>query len=396
MSKEKIDKPSANRGLISRRDFLKGMGAFASLAILGSFLSSCFRPQSPAPPMPPMTDQAGTSTSGVNQIPSVAKPVPAGRISLVKTRSRLEGVRRAIELLDANPVIGKTVMLKPNYTYMLPSPCCTHDDTLRSLVYTLKDMGAKDITMAERAWCEINTAREFQLLRVPDLARELGINLVNLQELPASEWIHLRPTGATHWQNGFEFPRMYVDAESVVQICILKAHGMGGHFTMSLKSAVGMIRPGPDYKPAWNETGLSKKWPWDSGNPYYPYLGEMHVSPDIRKMIAELNTGYKTDLVVLDGVDAIIREGPSSGPQAPLNLIIAGSDRVAIDAAGVAALRLYQTTADIQRGRVFEQEQIARAAELGLGVNAPEQIEIITGDQESRNFADKISEVLLA
>ena len=287
-------------------------------------------------------------------------------------------------------------MLKPNYTYFIPSPACTHADTLRSLVYALKDMGAKDITMAERAWCEISTERVFQHLGVPGLARELGINLVNLQKLPAREWIHLRPVGATHWLNGFEFPRMYVDAETVVQTCILKAHGMGGHFTMSLKSAVGMIRPGPDYIPDWDETGSTKKWPWNSGNPYYPYLGEMHVSPNIRKMIAELNTGYRTDLIVLDGVDAIVRDGPSIGPSEPLNLIIAGADRVAVDAAGVAALRLYKTTADIRHGRVFEQEQIARAVELGLGVTTPEQIRIITGNMESQEFADMISEVFLA
>jgi hypothetical protein len=45
---------------------------------------------------------------------------------------------------------------------------------------------------------------------------------------------------------------------------------------------------------------------------------------------------------------------------------------------------------------VFEQEQIARAVELGLGVTTPEQIRIITGNRESQEFADMISEVLLA
>ena len=50
----------------------------------------------------------------------------------------------------------------------------------------------------------------------------------------------------------------------------------------------------------------------------------------------------------------------------------------------------------MSRGAVFEQDQIARAAELGLGVTAPDQIELVTGDAESKDFADKVREVLLS
>ena len=45
---------------------------------------------------------------------------------------------------------------------------------------------------------------------------------------------------------------------------------------------------------------------------------------------------------------------------------------------------------------MFDQEQIARAVELGLGVQGPEQIELITDDAESASYADEIRQVLLA
>jgi len=68
---------------------------------------------------------------------------------------------------------------------------------------------------------------------------------------------------------------------------------------------------------------------------------------------------------------------------------------VAIDAVGVAILRLLGTTKEVNRGSIFEQEQIARAAELGLGVSSPAQINLVTDDEESAAFAGKVSDILL-
>ena len=65
------------------------------------------------------------------------------------------------------------------------------------------------------------------------------------------------------------------------------------------------------------------------------------------------------------------------------NVILAGTDRVAIDAVGVALLRHFGTTPEVSQGAIFEQEQIARAVELKIGVTSPKQIELVTGDPES-------------
>jgi uncharacterized protein (DUF362 family) len=75
-------------------------------------------------------------------------------------------------------------------------------------------------------------------------------------------------------------------------------------------------------------------------------------------------------------------------------VVLAATDRVAVDAVGVALLRHFGTTPEVSRGAIFEQEQIARAAQLGLGVNGPGQIELVTGDPESAAFAQKIRAVL--
>jgi uncharacterized protein (DUF362 family) len=113
-------------------------------------------------------------------------------------------------------------------------------------------------------------------------------------------------------------------------------------------------------------------------------------------MIAEINAAYQPDLVVLDGVQAFVDGGPDTGTLVDSEVILAGTDRVAIDAVGVAILRHFGTTPTVNQGRVFDQEQLARAAELGLGVTGPEQIELVTPDAASAAYADEIRQILSA
>jgi uncharacterized protein (DUF362 family) len=68
---------------------------------------------------------------------------------------------------------------------------------------------------------------------------------------------------------------------------------------------------------------------------------------------------------------------------------------VAIDAVGVAILRLLGTTPEVSQRRIFEQDQIARAAELGLGIKSPDQIQLVTDDPESEAFAIQVRDILL-
>jgi uncharacterized protein (DUF362 family) len=292
------------------------------------------------------------------------------KIGLVRTTDRASGVRRAIQLLGHNPVRGKPVVLKPNYNTADPTPGSTHNDTLRALVTALKEMGATRITLAERNGMGGSARQIMEAKGIFPLAEELGFEIICLDELGPEAWVHLHPE-KSHWKDGFLFPRVYLEAEAIVQTCCLKTHGFGGHFTLSLKNSVGMVtRNGP-------------------------YMQELHSSPYQRQMVAEINTAYSPDLIVLDGVEAFTDGGPHCGRLVPAGVVLAGNDRVAIDAAGVAILRLLGTTDEVSRGPIFAQEQIARAVALGLGIKSPAEIEFVTDDTESENFSAKVREILL-
>jgi len=82
------------------------------------------------------------------------------------------------------------------------------------------------------------------------------------------------------------------------------------------------------------------------------------------------------------------------GPKKRADVILAGTDRIAIDAVGVAILKELGSNQDIMEKPVFAQEQIARAAELGLGARNASEIEIVTDDQSGRIYADKLRTIL--
>jgi uncharacterized protein (DUF362 family) len=292
------------------------------------------------------------------------------KVALVSTKDRGKGVRQAIDLLGLKSFRDKSVVLKPNFNTADPAPGSTHNDTLRSLILALQQMGAKQITLAERSGPGDSTRTVMEKKGIFKLAQELGFSILNLEEVGPEGWCKVEPRGS-HWSQGFHLPRIYLEAESIVQTCCLKTHAYGGHFTLSLKNTVGLVPLAG-----------------------YPYMGELHSSPYQRQMIAEINTAYSPDLVVLDGVEAFVDGGPDRGTKVEARVMLAGTDRVAIDAVGVAILRLLGTTPEVSRGSIFEQEQIARAAELGLGISSAKQIQLVTRDAKSETFAMRIRDIL--
>ena len=204
------------------------------------------------------------------------------------------------------------------------------------------------------------------------LMKKLDAKIIDFDDLEKKDWVEFKPK-ESHWRNGFRIARPVVEAECLVSTCCLKTHQYGGVFTMSLKLHVGVV---PTTRHG------------------FEYMRELHGSPHQRKMIAELNAPFKTHLVVLDGIDAFVDGGPMTGKRAKANVFLAGTDRVAIDAVGVALLKSLGSNDQIMRPKIFDQEQIARAAELELGVSSASEIELVPVDDQSRESCTRVQEIL--
>jgi uncharacterized protein (DUF362 family) len=97
---------------------------------------------------------------------------------------------------------------------------------------------------------------------------------------------------------------------------------------------------------------------------------------------------------VLDGIDAFVDGGPMTGKAAKGEVFLASADRVAIDAVGVAILKLLGSNEGIMKPKIFEQEQIMRAVELGLGASSPSEIELMPSDKHSQDYRDRVTDML--
>jgi uncharacterized protein (DUF362 family) len=219
-----------------------------------------------------------------------------------------------------------------------------------------------------------NTREVLEETGVMDLARDRGFIVTVLNEVDRGGWQEIQAAGL-HWSRGFFLAKEIAKADYVVQTCCLKTHRYGGLFTLSLKNMVGAI--------ARRVPGLD-----------YDFMSELHSSPHQRLMIAEINKFCRADIVVMEATEGFSSGGPDKGRLIKPGVILASRDRVAIDAAGVALLRAFGTVPAVMTGKIYEQEQIARAAELGIGIGSADRIRLVPLDDTGRGITDKIQRQL--
>ena len=279
---------------------------------------------------------------------------------------RLAGTRKVVESFGMPVTKGKIVLVKPNFNTADPTPGSTHGDTLETVINMVQDGGPRKVIVGDRSG-PAKTREVFQEKGVFEMAERLGFDCLIFDEMPRSRFEKILPQNS-HWRDGFMIAKPVLEADAVITLCCLKTHGFGGHFTMSLKVTTGMV----------------------SGS----NMRELHFSVHIREMIAEMNVAYGPKLIVMDGVEAFVDGGPMNGTRWQANLTLASDDRIAIDAVGVAALKMHGTVKAIQTKRVFEQDQIKRAVELGIGVSSPDEIDLVPVDEGSRSVVASLRDIL--
>ena len=327
---------------LNRREFIIKT-ALGSFALVRGFNKKLF-------PIPLIEEKVEKMSSK-----SIAK------IALHKTTDRKYGVKTVMKLMEYPSMKNKHVIVKPNFNTSDPAPASTHNDTLSQLITEIKNRKASEITLAERTYQPFDEVIAEK--NIQEMSKALGFNIQNLD---LDEYTVFNRDDL-HWENGFRVPNIINNAEYLVSTCCLKTH-FKGVITMSLKLSVGII---PTL-----------------------HMKELHSSKNINSMIAEINLAYEPILIVMDGVKTFISGGPSRGTVADGNVVLAGTDRIALDAVGTAIL-IELGTDKIKRGNIFELEQIRRAVELGIGIDNPDKIEFVTANDESHEYAQKIKTILM-
>lgn len=362
---------------MKRRDLLLGLGGAAAGLLFGQ---ACRSTPADAPARPSPRAQVTRTTPDMRpDMAPVASVTPdlgaptKPKIALVKTSDRVEGIKRAIALFGVGALADRSVFLKPNFNSSDSTPGSTHEETLVTLIEQMKELGAGPMTIGDRSGMG-DTREVMEHKRIFGLAKKHGLDAIVFDELKRSQWRKMAPVGS-QWRDGFYMPEPFMNADFKLLTCCLKTHRYGGHFTMALKNSVGLA---------------ARKLPGSS----YNYMHELHRSPIQRELIAELNLAYQPDLIVLDAVEAFVDGGPAEGDRSRADMILVGTDRVALDALGVAMLRKLGTNDDVSRGDVFSLDQIDRAVALGVGAASADAFEVVTDDEPSRVLADELLAML--
>ena len=344
----------------SRRKLLQRLGLVGGAALLPPMIRSV---------LPAANSNAIPLSAIAQPVPIAAAGLNPHRVALVKTTERAAGVSRLLELLQPPSFEGKRVFIKPNYNTGDPAPASTHPAVLEALVKEVQSDKASQITVGDRSGMA-ETRSAMQQQQVFDLAERYGFTALVFDELGKDDWQYFDKAG-TNWSKGFAIARPVLNSDAIINACCLKTHRFGGHFTLSLKNTIGMV---------------ARYIPGDG----HDYMRELHRSSQQRLMIAEVNRAYRPALNIIDGVDAFVGGGPEQGDRVQAGVMLASTDRIAIDAVGIAILRMLGTTREVSNGSIWSQTQIRRAADLGLGATGPEKIEFVTTDSESSRMVDQL------
>lgn len=245
-------------------------------------------------------------------------------------------------------VQGRRVLVKPNIVNDKPPPSTTSPAVIVATVRALLEAGAADVVVADSSgMIRFPTRDNLAATGVRDEVEAAGGRVMALED---EAWVRVEPAGAEVLPRYFVSKPVY-DAPVFINLPVVKTHRFA-HYSCSLKNLVGIVHP--------------------RNRPSLAFLaGSWH------ERIAELNLAVHPHLTIADATTVMIEGGPSSGTPAKADLLLLSGDRIALDAVAVALLRTYGAWTKVTDKGVWEQRQIRRAVELGIGATGPDQVEIV-------------------
>ncbi len=324
----------------SRREFLRIMSLLGTTIFLGKFF--------------PL--KKGTKNSSV-------------LVGIARGDAAAASVRRAINLAGGLDFIksGDSILIKPNVNSDHFHPGTTNPEVVFEVVNMVKEKDPQRIIVADRSNPWWDTLKAMKKVGIYEAAVKGGAEVVVFGE---GDYERVNPENSHHWPNGFRIPKLVKQVDHIISLPVAKTHIIAD-FTMGIKNWVGLVHP---------------------SDRNYLHLKE-EEKENFANMISEIHLARKPSFLVMDATKVFVSGGPSNGDLAEPGLVIASSDLVANDVTGLALLKTLGTIEEIQKKSVWDQPQIKRAVELGLGIKDSSEIVIKTYNIPEK---EKIQEQLIS
>ena len=283
----------------------------------------------------------GIDTDSFVTLPDFRVPdIPGRTMSIAKGPDRKTTVNKTIELLGGIGRFieeGETVAIKPNVAFA-SSPmlgATAHPDLVAEMVNLCYKAGAKQVIVTDNP---INDpASCFILSGIGKAASQAGAKVI----LPKDYLFrHTTLEGGKLIRNWPVFFGPFEKVDKLIGISPVKDHARAGA-SMSIKNWYGLLG------------------------------GRRNIfHQDINTIIAELSMMVKPTLVILDGTEVMIANGPTGGSVSDLrrtNTLIASCDMVAADSFGCGLLDL----------KVSDLPYLSKAEKAGTGTTDYESLKPI-------------------
>ncbi len=253
-------------------------------------------------------------------------------LAVVRDGAPAAMVRAAVDALGGMGKFvrpGEVVVVKPNLGWdRTPEQAAnTNPEVVKAVAELCIEAGARRVRVMDRP-CN-DPRRCYKRSGAKDAVASIGNPAVTIEHLDERKFTPLTlkegsPLGS------WTFYKEVLEADKIINVPIAKHHN-ASRLTMSLKNIMGVL----------------------GGN-----RGNIHHDLDLN--IAYLNSVLRFDLVVMDAVRILLRNGPQGGRVSDvreMHTIVAGTDPVAVDSFGATLFGI--TARDVPH--------VLHAARLGLG-----------------------------
>jgi len=259
------------------------------------------------------------------------------RVAIVKGTKPIKTTVKALKTIgsDVDRALSgkKPVLIKPNYINSKhPSTGITTDSrVIEGIVKFLREHKIEEIIIGEGSGFA-DTFHAFKVGGVDVVAERWGVKLVDLNE---DEFVEVAPPNPLSLKK-VKVAKTALES-TIISVAKLKPHRVAT-VTLSLKNMMGVL--------------ASK--------------GSMHLGASLSENIVDLASVIKPSVAVIDGI--IAGEGhETSGNPIKMNLIIAGTDPVAVDTVGAAVMGILPTSV----------KHLVLAEKKGLGTCNLEKITVL-------------------
>ena len=223
-----------------------------------------------------------------------------------------DAVRKAIDLIGGISSFvrpGDRVVVKPNLAYPYPPPATTDPSVVEAVARLCVEAGAREVMVGDSSSYSCKNILGYGRWSNMDVIRSTGMDRAaeragaKIVDFDSAKWATVTIPGGVILRRT-EIASPMLEADVVVNVPAMKTH-LETLATLAIKNYHGII---PDrWKIQFHKDEISQK-------------------------IVDVHKAVKTHLVVMDGLLGMEGLGPRMGSPVRMDLILASSDTVAIDA----------------------------------------------------------------